>query len=95
MTIKEFRQNQMLVDWWRKTFNRKEFQAIWQIMADLHPMRYTDSTPITTPSAERKLGEIQGYELALGRLKELTDAMGDEFVPEPTFEPTDQLEQEP
>lgn len=94
MTIKEFRQNQVLVDWWRKAFYKKEFQVLWQMLQDMHPMRFTDGTAITSSSAENKLGNIQGYELLLERLRLCTTMDEIMELPDPTFRPVDQLEQE-
>lgn len=58
------------MDFWGAVFNSPGFrEGIWKMLQDTHPMRTMDNAPVTNSTAERKLGEIQGYQLAMERLQ--------------------------
>lgn len=69
MTLETLRSDEILTKWFASVYERKQFQAIWKMLQDSHPMRHTDGAPVTASTAEKKLGVIEGYELALERIK--------------------------
>lgn len=70
MTLEKLRSNEEIVKKWASTFNSKIFQdGVWRMLQTQHPLRYSDPYPVTTASAEKRLGMIEGYELALERLR--------------------------
>jgi len=69
MTLDKIRSNEELTKWWASVFNGKKFEPIAKMLQANHPMRYVDPGMVTASSAEKKLGMIEGYELALERLR--------------------------
>lgn len=70
MTLHTIRSNKALADWWAGIFASPNFQSIWKMMNDSHPLRFTEAgAAVTTPSSDKRLGAIEGYELALRRLE--------------------------
>ena len=88
MTLDQIRSDEALVKWLDATINGKRFQHVMDMLQEQHPMRFVDTAPVTPSSAEKKLGVIEGYELAIARLKLCTKyqpLQGD--MPMATFEP--------
>lgn len=70
MTLDQFRSSEDLTKWWAKVYNHRNFQDfLLPALGEKHPMRFVDIAPVTTSSAEKKLGKIEGYEEALVYLK--------------------------
>lgn len=94
MTLETLRSDEILTKWFASIFDRKQFQAIWKMMQDTHPMRHTDGAPVTASTAEKKLGVIEGYELALERLRLCAHHQAlPSALPDATFSPPDFAEQ--
>ena len=69
MTLDQIRSDEALTKWLDATINSKRFQFVWEMLEESHPMRFVETTPVTPSTAEKKLGMIEGYQLALERLK--------------------------
>ena len=70
MNLDDIRQNEELTKWWASVFNRKQFQdGIFKMLQDTHPMRFVETGGTTEASATRRLGMIEGYEMALEKLR--------------------------
>lgn len=89
MKLDEVRANEELVKWWTKVYHHQNFQkGIKVMLEDTHPLRFLDANPVTTPGSDRRLGMIEGYELALERLKLSAQYQPSiETTLNPTFEP--------
>ena len=88
MNLNDIRTDEKLVEWWAQICRTENFYKINKMMQDTHPLRFVDPGPVTASSAEKRLGHIEGYELALERIR----LCGEHFIPvplpgEPTFEP--------
>jgi putative component of membrane protein insertase Oxa1/YidC/SpoIIIJ protein YidD len=51
------------------TINGKRFQVVMEMLDEQHPMRFVETASVTPSTAEKKLGMIEGYELAIARIK--------------------------
>ncbi len=69
MTLDQIRSDEALTKWLDSTIKGKRFQLVMQMLEETHPMRFVSTAPVTPSSAEKKLGEIEGYELAITRIK--------------------------
>lgn len=70
MNLQTIRSNKALAEWWSGIFVSQNFQAIWKMMNENHPLRFTETgSTVTTPSSDKRLGMIEGYELALRRIE--------------------------
>lgn len=95
MDLNEVRSQQSIVQWWAAVYHHKNFQTvILKMLHDTHPLRFVDTAPVTTPSAEKRLGMIESYELALERLRlcaQFQQPPGE--MPTATFEPPKEEEE--
>lgn len=88
MTLEVLRSDEILTKWFAGIYDRKQFQVIWNMLQESHPMRHTDGAPVTASTAEKKLGVIEGYELALERLRLCAQYQPlPSALPEATFAP--------
>lgn len=87
--LRDIQNDKALCDWWAAITNTPEFGKIWKMMNDTHPLRFVDpSMPVTTPSSDKRLGVLEGYEIALSRLMAAaTHVPAMASLPDPTFEP--------
>ena len=88
MNLNDIRSDEKLVEWWSQICRTENYYKINKMMQDTHPLRFVDPGPVTPSSAEKRLGQIEGYELALERIR----LCGEYLKPiplqtEPTFEP--------
>jgi hypothetical protein len=88
MNLNDIRSDEKLVEWWSQICRTENYYKINKMMQDTHPLRFMDPGPVTPSSAEKRLGQIEGYELALERIRLCGEFIGPVFVPTaPTFEP--------
>lgn len=93
MTLDQIRADEALTKWLDSIINGRRFKPVMDMMEATHPMRFVEPTPVTPSTAEKKLGIIEGYELALARLKLCTQfqpLMGP--MPQARFEPENPTE---
>lgn len=69
MTLEQIRSDEPLAKWLETFINGQQFQVVMKMLDESHPMRFVETTPVTPSSAEKKLGMIEGYELALARIR--------------------------
>lgn len=69
MTLDQIRADEALTKWLDSIINSKRFSFVMQMLEDQHPMRFVETTPVTPSTAEKKLGMIEGYQLAIERIK--------------------------
>lgn len=69
MTLDQIRSDEALTKWLDSTINSRRFQFVMQMLDEQHPMRFVETTTVTPSTAEKKLGMIEGYQLAIERLK--------------------------
>lgn len=89
MNLEEIRKNKPLTEWWALVMAHPNFQHIWKMMNDRHPLRLLEyGVPATLDSSSKRLGTIEGYETAMRRL-ELCAVYepGPYPLPEATFSP--------
>jgi hypothetical protein len=89
MNLNDIQANEDLVKWWSKVVNHANFRdGIMKMLNDTHPLRFVDTSPVTTASSDKRLGTIEGYELALERIRlcsQYQPKLGD--LPPPSFSP--------
>lgn len=94
MKLSDVRANRVLTEWWMGVMAHPNFKVVWQMMNENHPLRFPEVAQTTTPGSDRRLGYIEGYELALRRLELVASfEPGPEALPAPTFAPLETNEQ--
>lgn len=88
MTLDQIRSDEALTKWLDSIINSKRFSFVMQMLEEQHPMRFVETSPVTPSTAEKKLGMIEGYQLAIERLKLCTRFQPLQGpMPPATFEP--------
>jgi len=88
MTLDQIRSDEALTKWLDSTINGKRFQIVMQMLEDQHPLRFVETGAVTPSTAEKKLGMIEGYELALTRIRLCANFQPLQGpMPSATFEP--------
>ena len=88
--LSDIRTDEKLVEWWSSICRSEGYVRILKMMQDTHPLRFVDPGPVTPSSAEKRLGQIEGYELALERIRLCGEYAGPAAMQMmPTFEPAE------
>jgi len=87
MNLNEIRADEELVKWWAQVCKTDNFYKINKMMQDTHPLRFVETTPVTTSTAEKRLGMIEGYELAMEKLRLCSEFLSIPTHIIPSFEP--------
>lgn len=88
MRLSDWRANDDLVQWMAKLTRSGNWKLLVEMMREEHPMNYVDTDPrITESQASKKLGVIEGWNMAMTNFQSAATPARVVVEPESVFEP--------